>query len=286
MTPNEFVLNNAPWSVSKADVARDCPKRFKFQYVEKLKMATGRGFEASTGKMVHRALELAVSGIPMEKAFDRAISEVTNVEPLSTTELEDVRSYLSASRAFLGKFTAYKQRHGGADPKMEQRLAVDLSGASVPFFGKNQEGRELAFLRGVIDLYMLFTGKNTALILDHKTGKYKEIEHFRAQFDMYLLLLKSAYPHLEFVQLGINFLKVGRIELAQKMEDVRDVEPIRDRLIRFLNDSTRETSDLERTKPGRLCGWCEYQSICPAHAGVSDGGINEKEKGSDPDSAC
>lgn len=275
VTPNEFVLANAPWSVSKADVARECPKKFDFQYIQKIKVPGIRAFEATTGQIVHRALELALSGVPINKSFDLALQGVR--ESMSTNEVEDVLTYKPAVQGFIGKFNAYKMKHQGAPPVLEQKLAVDLSGNAVPFFGKDSSGNEIAFLRGVIDMSMLFPGKPVALIMDHKTGKYKPIENYRAQFDMYLMLLKAANPSLEEVKIGINYLKVNKIEFVREMEDVRDIAPIRDRLLRFMNDSTRETHKLDWARRGPLCKWCNFYDICPAQTGNPDGGKKEEQ---------
>jgi putative RecB family exonuclease len=275
MTPNAFVLANAPWSVSKANTARECPKKFKYQYLEKLKMPRTKAYEASTGQIVHRALEIALGGASIARSFEVALSQVR--DPLSTEEIEDVMSYQSAVQRFLGKFTTYRTNHHGADPVMEQKLAVDINGNAVPFFDNSR-----AFLRGVVDMSMAFKGTNNALILDHKTGKYKDLAYYRDQFDMYLLLLKAANPAFEFIQLGINFLKVNKIEFIKGLTDVRDIAPIQDRLVRFLNDSTRDMHDLDRTRRGPLCGWCEYQVVCPAFTGGKiDGGKTEETQGAD-----
>ena len=275
MTPNAFVLAHTPWSVSKANTARECPKKFKYQYIEKVKMPRTKAYEASTGQIVHRALEIALGGAGITRSFEVALSQVR--DPLSTEEIEDVMSYRSAVQLFLTKFTAYKNKYGGATPVMEQKLAVDFDGNAVPFFDNNK-----AFLRGVIDMSMLFTGTNRALILDHKTGKQKDLAYYRDQFDMYLLLLKAANPALEEVKLGISFLKVNKIEFIKEMSDVRNITPVRDRLIRFLNDSTRDMHDLDRTRRGPLCSWCEYQTVCPAFTGGKiDDGETKEDQGAD-----
>jgi hypothetical protein len=279
MDPNPFVLANTPWSVSKANTARECPRKFNYQYLQKLKMPRTKAYEASTGQIVHKALEIALTGAAVSKSFEVALAQVR--DPLSTEEIEDVLSFKSPVQTFLGKFGAYRVRHGGNEPVMEQKLAVDFNGNPVPFFDN-----ERAFMRGVIDMSMTFANKPIALILDHKTGKYKDLTYFRDQFDAYLLLLKASNPALEQVQLGINFLRVNKIEFIPGLVDVRDVTPIRDRIVRFLNDSTQYMNDLERTRPGPLCRWCEYQAVCPAQTqtqigGDVNGGTEQKNEGAD-----
>ena len=47
--------------------------------------------------------------------------------------------------------------------------------------------------------------------------------------------------------------------------DVRDTEPIMDRVIHHLNKCTENTPDF-KVRTGPLCGWCEYQYMCPSFA--------------------
>jgi hypothetical protein len=94
---------------------------------------------------------------------------------------------------------------------------------------------------------------------------------------MYALLFKAKNSTIEHIKLGINFLREETVEFANGMMDVRNTEPIMERVIHRLNKCTANTSNFKLVRPGPLCGWCDYQYMCPAHAESA----NEREKEQD-----
>ena len=262
--PTTFVKEHAPWSISKADTAKQCPHKFYLKYIQKKKMDLPPHPDALIGQMVHRAVEFALCGRSVETAFQFALKEYQ----LTTNEIDRAKALLPAMSNFIRKFKSYRQRHRASDPRMEQKLAIDFDGNSTRFFDNK------GFLRGVIDLYLTFRGTYNAAIIDHKTGKHRELKYFRQQFNAYMLLLKAEKPELEGIQTGINFLKEDTIEFVKGLQDVRDVQPIFEEIVMYLNDATQDAHQHELVRPGPLCGWCDYQTICSAHAD----GTNGKEK--------
>jgi putative RecB family exonuclease len=268
--PTQFVLDYAPWSVSKANVAAECPKRFHFTYILKKPRKTNP--DALVGNAVHKAVEYVLGGYPLSKAFDAVVAQYE----LMSEELDRVMFFQPAVQNFMQKFESYCKRHNAGTPAIEQRLAVDLEGRPVKFFDKR------AFMRGVLDLSVLFRGTPHGLVLDHKTGKQHDLKYFQNQFLGYVLLLKAAHPDLTGIKVGINFLKTDAIQMG-KMYDVTSIEPVRRSIIEFLNQATRETADFEKAVPSKLCGWCDHQEYCPAHVGNDHG--QDQEEGNNPGTA-
>lgn len=248
--PTTFVNEYAPWSISKADCAKQCPHRFYLQYVLKKRTGLPTSTEALVGTAVHSALEYIFTGRPLNKCFKLA-AETHN---LTTEEIEQALNFVPAARNFLRKYESYSARHRMGNPVIESRLAIDIDGNPVRYFD-NKRG----FLRGVIDMYALFKKTPYALILDHKTGREYEIEHFMNQFKVYMLLLKSERPALEKIQLGINFLKTDKVEMVKGMLDIRDIQPVYDDVVTHLNISTKNTHKFKTPRQGPLCGWCDYK---------------------------
>ena len=264
--PTSFVLDHAPWSASKADTANQCPYKFNLQYKQKKKMNVPPSKEALIGTAVHTALEYALGGKQtVARCFKMAIVE----HRLTTTEIEDVKAFQPIAENFLRKFKNYCVRHNTSKPILEEQLGVDIYGNSLGFWDKK------VLMRGVIDVSLIFSGKPHALILDHKTGKDHALKYFTNQFNTYSLLIKARTPELEEVKLGINFMKADRVEFKNEMQDVRDIQILMDKVISFLNDSTTDASENPNlVRSGPLCDWCQFISICPAHAD----GANEKQK--------
>lgn len=265
--PTSFVKEHAPWSVSKADTAKQCPHKFYLKYIVKKKLDLPPNPDALVGQAAHRAVEFALSGRPVDKSFQFAIEEFK----LTSPEIERMNALIPATHNFLRKFNSYCERHKANTPKMEQRFGIDFDGNPIKFFDNS------GFLRGVIDLYMTFKGTKNAVILDHKTGKQRALHYFQNQFNAYILLLKAHQPELEGIQTGINFLKQDTIEFVRKLQDVRDVQPIFEEIVVFLNESTQDAHQHKLVRPGPLCNWCDYLSICPAHADGTNGSKEEEQ---------
>lgn len=269
--PSDFVLEHAPWSVSKAKAAAECPKRFWFSYILK-KKADKVNADALVGQAVHKAVEYMLVGYPASKAFDAVLAEFE----LTSNELDRVMNFQVAAQNFLDKFRRYTERHNAQKPMIEMKLAVDIDGKPVDFFN-NKRG----FLRGVLDLSCLFRGTPHGLVLDHKTGKEHDLRYFQTQFDSYIWLLKAAYPELTGIQVGINFLKADVVRFG-KMYDVTSADLIRDRMINYLNEATREAEkSFETTHITKLCAWCDHISYCPAHTGNDHGKETTQKEGAD-----
>lgn len=268
--PTSIVTEHAPWSISKAEVARQCPHRFYLQYIVKKKMNVPPTKEALIGKAVHSAVEYALGSqgkMSVGKCFKLSLVE----HKLTTKEIEEARGLQPAVENFIRRFLAYRKKHGIVIPSIEQRLSVDFEGKPTKFWD-NKNG----LIRGVLDLSARFTGKPWALILDHKTGKERELHYFDKQFNAYALFLKAATPELEAIKLGINFIRADRVDFKKGMMDVRDIQPIFEQVLTFLNEATQDVPNHNLVRPGPLCGWCDYRSICPAHADGADGKQTKK----------
>lgn len=263
--PTSFVLEHAPWSNSKADTAKQCPHRFYLQYIQKAERIANPA--AVIGLTVHKALEYILTNRPVDKCFELAINEMK----ATTNEIDEIMGFKPAVRSFVGKLKNYREFHNAMPPVLEQQLNIDLEGRPLKFFDNS------GFLRGVIDLSMLINGRPDALIIDHKTGKVKELSAYKIAFDMYMLLFKSKNPNIEKIGLGINFLREGTVQFVKGLQDVRNTEPIMDRVIRHLNSCTVETHKHKLVRPGPLCDWCDYRHICPAHADGANGKQRQEE---------
>lgn len=256
--PSTFVKEHAPWSISKAGAAQQCPYRFYLQYIKKLRLDLPPNSDSLVGTTVHKALELALTGRPLVRCLELAIAE----NKLTTNEIDRVMGFEVSSQNFMRKFAAYQKKNNGAPPSLEQRFAIDFDGNPTKFFD------DKGFLRGVIDLYMLIKNRPHAVILDHKTGKEHDMNFYNPQFNSYILLLKAKQPQLTGIVVGINFLLADTVEFKNKGKlcDVRDTTPIFEEMVTYLNTATAEAHNHTRCNKSPLCGWCDFKSVCPAHS--------------------
>jgi hypothetical protein len=265
--PSQFVRDHAPWSISKAEVARQCPKKFFLQYVDKVKTGQGSNSAARIGKAVHTAMEYILKGNPVAQAFRLAAS----VHELLSDEINTINDYIPAAKKFMAHYKNYCVQHRAQPPEVELKLAVDINGKPVRFFDNAN-----CFLRGVIDLAVQFKGRSDVLIIDHKTGAEKEFDHFKHQFAAYQLLIKARYPALQAAYVGLNYLGTDKVVLLPTPFSLKEIDPLMDSVVQFLNDATADADNFEMTRCGPLCNWCEYKASgdCPIYQ-VTNGKTEE-----------
>jgi hypothetical protein len=252
--------------VSKADTVRNCPRKFKYQYIDKIKgLRAPKEIDALVGKAAHKLLEYAVSlGRPANQFAKGILSEFG----LEGESADRFLALIPAADKLSTQLAGFPQKHATLPPKTEQKIAVSLEGKAVDFFD-NAKG----FFRGVLDLSYRVKNKNHLIIMDHKTGKYRGLSYYQSQFDGYLWLVKGLYPELEGVQVAVNYLQTGQTEFAP-FKYVHDAGELGEHVVAFLNKATAKVQNLEAVKPGPLCPWCDFHSICPAH--TADGNHGEE----------
>jgi CRISPR/Cas system-associated exonuclease Cas4 (RecB family) len=254
--PSDFVRKFAPWSVSKINVAAQCPYRFYLQYTEKKKMGLPTTSAALVGRAIHTLMENNTKGFKPEVAKRLAI-EMHN---LTTNEIETVEGFLPAIAKFNSRMAAYQTRMSLGKLQPEQLWAIDFAGKPAKYWGKN------VFLRGAVDLHATFLKRPYAFVLDHKTGKWKELNEYKWQFAAYKLLLRTHKPEVIKIQIGVNHLFTETIDMKQGLDDVRDVATMFSAFMKYVNEQTRAAYNHNITRRGPLCDWCDYKTICPAHA--------------------
>jgi hypothetical protein len=267
--PTEFVKKYAPWSVSKADTAKQCPHKFWFNYVVKERNKAPVKFDAVKGRAGHKALEYALSGRPVGKCVRFAAEEFE----LTTSETEELSLLQPAMENFMRKFNHYCQKNGAKEILVEKELAVDFEGNKTRYWGTD------CFIRGMADVIVMFKGKPYALILDHKTGKVRDMKYYANQFAIYRMMLKAHYPHLQKIMVGVNWVQGDSIELGKFIE-VPDLAPLVSDVISFCNESTNGVDNFEETRRSGLCGWCDFRYLCPAYPeSDANGDEDKKEEG-------
>jgi hypothetical protein len=266
-----FVKKYAPWSASKADTAQQCPLKFKHTYVNK--MTKGRlGEEAQVGIVVHKILELCLSGYSLDAAKSEAMSDPKT--KLLTLEREKVELAMPAVATFMKRTTNFIEKMGGAEILIERKVATTFNGRPLQFFDNS------GLLRGVIDVAILFNKKPHIMIIDHKTGKNRGLEYYKWQFLSYTLLTKANYPQITHVIPAIHWVQDEYTDVGKPIE-VDSVLPWIDQVIEHLNKTTKDAAEnLDQGKPSKLCGWCDFKSRCPLAVHVTGDLDGQDEQGS------
>jgi RecB family exonuclease len=275
LTP--FLLQHAPWSLSKVEAVKQCPLKFKYGYVNKPDKAALKrtdNFDSRVGKAVHKLLEMLVLGHKMESA----IQFVTRENKLVTREIESLEASRPAAEKFISTFNAFRGQGDRHELLTEKKIAAGFSGDKKPFFEKWGSTNTI-LLRGVIDVGLIYLDKPTAIIIDHKTGKNKGIAHYANQLDFYAFLVKSNYPHVMRMIPAIHWVQDKQVENGADM-DLSRLDVLMDKVVQFMLDATEtiDGSKLDNTQTGVLCSWCDYYALCPEFATHVNGAANDQEQ--------
>ena len=252
----EYVQKNGPWSISKAGVIAKCSLQYDFKYGAQKRPEEPRASseESRIGVVVHQALEFALDRIPVKQAFQFAIDK----GELTTDETEKVMSFYEQVARFVTFIERFKAKHGVKPQNVliEYKIGMSPEFKNVQFFDKK------GLFRGVLDFAML-TGHGDAVVIDHKSGKQKEMSMYEDQCKAYCVLALAMRPELKGVQTAINFVQTDQLVWNPRVT----AETIRNEyhpwLVKFLTDSCAGLQKPPEAKEGWWCGWCGYKGSCP-----------------------
>lgn len=251
-TPHPLLIELGPWSVSKIDTLAQCPKKFQFNYVHKIKIERPVGKALLVGQAVHKVLQYAITGRNLDASFEFAISECK----LTSEEIDEVNGYRPAITSFLLKYKHYLQKYDIRESITEKQYAIALDGTPSKFFDN-----AVTFIRGVVDLAMFTRVQPHLIVIDHKTGKYRDFSHYDVQFDFYRLLLRAAYPNITGIVTGIHRVTDANIQTSPLI-GVSDIEPLFNNVVNHMNWVAENITDLEEKKTGWWCRFCDYADRC------------------------
>jgi len=263
----EHVLQQAPWSISKAGVIEKCSQQYDYKYgPNKIKELTVYQ-PATVGVTVHKVLEMTLDGTPIKTAFQHAIDQ----NNLTLNEIDEVKTFWDQIDRFTKRMAQFQTKHGVLPQNrfIERKWAIKPDFSATDFFDKK------GLFRGVVDFAMLTASKDL-IIIDHKSGKEKELKEFEAQFRSYCLMALAKMPDLRGVQTAINFTLTDKLAWNPfiKAEVIRD--EYRPWMVDYLTKSTVGLLQPPVPVKGWYCNYCGYKPICTAFGGT--GRVPEEAK--------
>ncbi|WP_394280578.1 RecB family exonuclease [Corynebacterium sp.] len=254
MTPRPLAL-----SPSRASDYQQCPLLYRFRAIDKLPeeptLAQVRGTH------VHAVLEDLHSWPREQRTYPAAVKRIkpnwealVDKHPEYATLVDDETAYFVEVRSLVRGYFEMENPQGFDSSSQEMYVNTVLPNG-VP-------------VRGFIDrVDVAPTGE--VRVVDYKTGK-KPLPRYSAsaQFQMrfYALVYWRLYDEIP-AQLRLMYLKVI---------DSMFLSPSREELEYFERDLGELWAKIEadgrqgnfRPKTSKLCGWCNFQELCPAFGGV------------------
>jgi len=242
-------------SYSGLDSFSNCPAKYKFQYIDKIKAPKSK--DAIFGTLIHDCLKF--------------FHEPSNLIPPSQDDLLKYFTEKWDSSIYLDSQEEAFSFHQGIDilksyweqNQAEKFKIINLETPfSIPLFRKKQE--EIHQISGRIDrIDKLEDG--TFEVIDYKTSKKmpsQETIDSNLQLSIYYLGIINRWPSLEKynrkVKLTLYFLKHG--EKLSTYQDNKKIAESKEKILSLI-EQIQQSNFEPRANP--LCDWCPYQAYCP-----------------------
>ena len=240
-------------SPSGAGTFTQCPRRWKFRYIDRL--ADPPSADALAGSFAHRVLELLLQRQPTERTIEEA-RLIARTEWSETEALSDYQALghnEEQSRHFRWKaWTAIEGLWHLEDPaKVEVRATeqdVEAELAGVPF-------------RGIVD--RIDEEGDGMIVTDYKSGKAPSQRFRRSRLDQVLLYAAAVEASTGEMPVRARLLYLGQRTIGMDVNR-KEIETVTQKLAGTWAEIHTACADDEfEPRTGPLCGWCPYVSMCP-----------------------
>ncbi|MDF1544992.1 MAG: PD-(D/E)XK nuclease family protein [bacterium] len=250
------------YSHSALETFRSCPRKFKFQYVEKTKVTRRLTPDTHLGTSVHYVLsklyKLAADGIvlPRQELIKLYLDEweKINKEKISlVTDYYTVDDYIRIGEEMLVKhYDTYAPFKPGQLLGSELNIQFTLPGTSFRF-------------RAIVDRIVRLDDGSVE-IADYKSGQrimQFQDPKFHFQMGLYLLAVKDRYPQFDKIVLAMYFLRHNEVVQHEMTQDEAELltSELRGQILETIN---AERMDDFPAKESPFCSYCDYQLLCPA----------------------
>lgn len=219
-----------PYSYSKISVYNQCPKKFKYKYIDKVKVPYVYSEPLIKGGCIHSILEYHPDKSP-HKHQEKYQYIVDNF--LDTDLGREIFMY---------------------DGKCEIDFGLTRKLEPCDYYNKE------ALFRGSVDRMLYNESQNKMILLDYKSGNIPDEKYMSyKQLSWYALYFFIKYPKLENIQ--ISYVYVEHNEKERSLTFSRN--NINELKIDLLKNITNiEVTNDFSTNTSSLCEYCEYQEHC------------------------
>jgi hypothetical protein len=219
-------MSDFKWSFSAWNTYDQCPRKYKYQKIDKLPDPTGPA--AARGVYYHAVAEGYVAGtlteLPQKGAADEC--DLTPWQPL-LDELRDKQA------------------------TVEVKMAFDREWEEVKFFSPT------AWVRVVYDLNYYEEASKAVVVADWKTGRINRSHD--VQLDLYMATALLANPQAEVAWGADHYLDIGPKASTSRVLGRRELPAT---LIKWEARAARMENDTQyRATPSTLCGWCSFSAL-------------------------
>lgn len=231
---------------SKLQCYIDCPKQYRFRYVDKRRERRPSG-PTALGLSVHKALRELYGMVPAERTIDNLIRSLRlGWDPTG------YRSNKEAEDAYTRAEDMLRRYHAGADPANARVVALESKFSHA----RSSDG---VLVTGRVD--RLDLDGDEYVIVDYKTGRFgadDEVLDGSLPLSLYAIAV-SAVLGRDVHRIAIEHLSSGRRAETRRLPD------------RLETDWSEIVDHVGNMKPGSefpprpsaRCKWCDYLVACP-----------------------
>ena len=258
-------------SYSAIQTYLQCPKRYEFQEIQKIRVPKSR--EAIFGTLIHSTLHFMFKQDPLFPTLEEVVAYFREHWPTAETfntdakhdmlkqpwSEEDEKAYFDQGVKMLKRFYEKNAPWNFHIVDLESRFEILLT---------DEKTNETHMAAGIIDrIDKLDDG--TYEIIDYKTGKRMPPQASLdqdLQLSLYSLGLQKRWPHLksEDIKLSLYFLR--HEEKLSTTVNPETIEKTKAHILKTISDIQErlKTGKEFEPMPSALCNWCGYRPMCPA----------------------
>ncbi len=254
------------YSYSRIGCFEQCPRKYKFKYIEKPKIDIPVGVEAFLGNMVHKTLEqcykLAQRGKVM--VLDELLAYYERIWKENLPEnLKIVRDEMAADDYFGIGQKALRVYHDRYYP-YDREITLDLERKVI--LALDADGKYK--LQGFIDR-LARDSSGRLRIHDYKTSSslptQQEVDT-DSQLALYQIAVEEMWPDNNGIELVWHYVQFDTTLISHR--DANQLKELKKKYIDRIKkiEAAVRLNNFPTSETG-LCNWCEYYPICPAKGG-------------------
>lgn len=250
------------YSYSKIGTYEDCPRKFKYQYIDKLDVEGFESIEAFMGSRVHEALEKLYEAkkftkiIPLAKLLEFYRKEWDrnwhdNIKIVKDYKPEHYKKL--GERCIRDYYKSYKPFDRGRILGTEVKVDLKVNG---------HDGEDYK-ITGYIDRLVKVEDKYE--VHDYKTShRLPKTDELRdnIQLALYAIGVKRSYGNINDIGLVWHYL-VHNEEIELECSEAK-IERVKEKVKNKIKkvEEAKQKGEFPVKKSG-LCDYCEFQEVCP-----------------------